>query len=866
MKGVPLDPLYQRAMEFAKNYGRTNNMFGVSNLYVIQRKDRDGNVLEEKYGMNVMTDYGVSQYFVSSNTFPKTIYIGGGSGTISHTSSELLSPLTEIASTASDTSINYNYPLYYHELSGLITTVTRYVVAYFDYELNEINTPLSVTEYGIGTSPRALWTHSWVYDNLGRQATITKKPHERLEITVFFCMSYDRALIDEAWDNGRCIIITNMARFFDNRMYENNIETFKRNGLYYVQGKNRMSSIFQNHVLLQTTNMTSFTLLPGNSDDKGYIDGFVNWHAGMNMMERVLMDHDIPFDIITQPQRDRFSEDNCLAYNIGHKDYLPFTDIQEGLESFTFNYETGEYDCEDNIDYDPSVWYNDTPMTTSFPTTLRYTNNQTVMSVYVYRNMRTDDPIIAIKGALQTVYATNEYWNTSSWVMISNPTQIPEEVQHAKYWITTSNTVNIEPVHGKKELTFVCNDGAGLQRTYFEHVKTLLAPQLSNPEYQYYMIGNEIYDLEHNYSIVTVGTQSNINNTYSVCYEKSIVTFNSASSGFWFTNVSTNSATPSLIDNQASISNLWNCYITESKTGFVLVKDLTSGPGSLLKINLIDGQCEQSVINDCHMACAITMSDKYAFISTDNPQAIQIRSLADDQVEKTINIPEGEVQSDPTIIFGYRNLVYVGITNSYMYVINTTTGSIRSCTMYTTPSLVLQSVRIEAVENHMLVYDYTKPQCSNAMIFEYSNPSVVRNLADLFTTVNGETYSMYRLQYLNNKTLVLIYHCHYYTSSYSYLRTVIADLGHYLYHGEKTDDTWVESWTERTDAMMIPYGDRIANKNVMYQLANIVPHRLKGNTKTVTAIDAYKNIQNKSWELKFTNVAEWTGLPPGSAQ
>lgn len=864
MNGKPLDPLYQRAMEFAKNHKRTNGNTGISNLYVLQLKDLDGKVVSEHYGMNMLTDYGMSQYFVNTNGFPTNIYIGNGSGTFNYETNTLLSTAIDIPSTISVNSRDYNYPLYYDKVSGLITCTTRYIVAYFDYNINGVEGPLTISEYGIGTGPAALWTHAWVYDNLGRQSTITKDTNQRLEITVFFCMSFHESLIENAWNEGRHIIITNMARFFENRMYESSIQTFKRDGSYCSRDKNRTRSVFQNHVITQVTNMNNTTLVSGNTDDKGYIDGFANWHTGMNMMERVKLNHDVPFDAITVPQYTHRTDDNCLAYNIGHNDYLPFTDLKE-LESYTYNFKTGQFDCRDSIEYDPEVWYNDTPMTVSYPTTLRYTNNNTVMTVYVYRNMRTDDPIVAFKGGIQTVYATDKYWDCSTWVMITDPTNVPENVRNAKFWITTSNTVDIQPVRSRKELTYTCKDGKSSQPMFFSNVKNGFYQQLSNPEHGYFMIDNEIYDLDHDYSITTVGT-TGFGYTFSLCYEKNIATFNSGSPNVWITDMSQPNPTPQAIANEASIANLINCYITETKTGFILLKDMNSGSNKLMKLDLRNGTYSQSALPDCLTACAITMTDKYAYVDVDSPTTIHICSLDNmhGSVTQDVTLP-GEITTNPNIMFGYRNLLYVGDTSTYLYVIDLNDNSVRACTMYTNKKLAGKSVRIEVLNDCMIVYDSTKSSTEYALLVTYDQPDVVMDLSPIFTGSSGNSNSIYRLQYLNDNTIVLIYQSYFYSYSTAYLHTLIMDFGKYIHDGDASNINWTGAHASAT--MLVPYGDRVVGgKNVLFQLAHLVPHRLKGKTRTVTTYDSTKSIQNKSWSITFTNVPLYNGLPPGNPQ
>ena len=55
---TPIDESFKRLMTFAKNH-RPNG--GLSNMYIIKTIDEDGNITSENYGMNMMTDNGMSK-------------------------------------------------------------------------------------------------------------------------------------------------------------------------------------------------------------------------------------------------------------------------------------------------------------------------------------------------------------------------------------------------------------------------------------------------------------------------------------------------------------------------------------------------------------------------------------------------------------------------------------------------------------------------------------------------------------------------------------------------------------------------------------------------------------------------------------
>ena len=95
--------VYNEAINFMKNKHKNEPMqSGVSNLYVIRRIDRAGNVLETKFGENLMTDYGFLRHFTSSSSvsWPTYLYVGDGIPTSGHFSQDQQTLENLISSTA----------------------------------------------------------------------------------------------------------------------------------------------------------------------------------------------------------------------------------------------------------------------------------------------------------------------------------------------------------------------------------------------------------------------------------------------------------------------------------------------------------------------------------------------------------------------------------------------------------------------------------------------------------------------------------------------------------------------------------------------------------------------------------------------
>ena len=179
------DNTYKRALEFMNNVAGKRN--GMSNVYVFTSVDKDGNVVDEKYGMNLMTRQGFSEIYANGVAFGARddsnntvrLYVGTGVGETPYavTDTDLEIPaFGGLAATNSDTSKAYNYPMYYskgeNDGEGFITLISRFVIAYYDYNISNFPGEYSLTEYGIKHN-NTLWTHSKIYDMRGNPASIT---------------------------------------------------------------------------------------------------------------------------------------------------------------------------------------------------------------------------------------------------------------------------------------------------------------------------------------------------------------------------------------------------------------------------------------------------------------------------------------------------------------------------------------------------------------------------------------------------------------------------------------------------------------------------------------------------------------------
>lgn len=880
----PIDENYERLLKFAKNH-RPNG--GFSNMYVINKIDVDGNIIDEYYGMNMMTDYGMTQYFINKVNFPTSLYIGKGTGSFNYTTSALVESIPDVtfAATVSSSTKSYNYPMYYEPLyddgsTGLITCMMKYMTCYFDYNITNITDAFTVTEYGLGTSTTALWTHSWVYDINGKKTYITKNLNERLEITVYLCYSYYENIITDGYANGRYTIITTMERFM-NRMFEEGVYTYKRYNIKAKRSFNtRTNTKFEGNSITYTTPLTEFTMYNGTDETSGYFDGFCQWHSGFMTLEPQQLETPEDVDLINY-----YSMTPTSAYGFsqkfGHAEKnTPFTQIDITSVAMFNHKGTGDNRWTNYCDYHNNAdhWYCETPMQTTFATPIYYSNNNTVVKMYVYQNIRIDDPIIELKSTTSTVYATNKYWDVSSWTYIADFKNIPETVRSARYWITTSNTELLNPVRASGEFHLLMkgttNDGYA---TYNEFTNVYGArPQCDNYEYGWYMHDNIVYITNpNNRTKLTIGN-AGAQSTESHTFGKWLITFN-AKTTFYATDMSDTSVTPTPIEVTPNFTTLVDilgkCHRTETSTGLICLQSTTASEAVV--IDMRGDTLSQSILQS-KMATCVWGTNRIAYIPSDDTTKIRVYDYdTNSDISIEFTVPEGI--TSVTFMVAHTNYIWITDGSTYAYVFDIRDGSSTGCDNTIPISSNINRIRTTAVDDAMIIYDYGNASITNALYIRLDSPTTPSNMAPFDLDGNNNYIGQrtdFNLRYIQSnedntvKTLVLLIDRGYHSSS-SYKNgshNLVIDFGQFLYDGS------VHYWrhVDNTLSNYILYGEYI-----IYQIKNRIPimdympQRIIGKTKTIGTLNYIKNVSGKLWMTTFTNMplfgtGESDGLPPGT--
>ena len=220
--------------EFCKNKPSAEH----DNLYLFEVVDMDGNIVEEKVGMNLLTEYGVRRIFTensynidgSNNSF-YNFYLGNGcsdpSATIDPSQNSLVSYISALGARSSNASYsdssdayNASFPLTYDSVTKNIyqrIRVTKYMWDYTDGD----NLEYEINEFGAGAvnSPTSIVCHGLVYDETGTRSSITKRPNTRLYVTPIYCFCINAEMINDAYDNGLYLLISPVSMYSPRRDY-----------------------------------------------------------------------------------------------------------------------------------------------------------------------------------------------------------------------------------------------------------------------------------------------------------------------------------------------------------------------------------------------------------------------------------------------------------------------------------------------------------------------------------------------------------------------------------------------------------------------------------------------------------------------
>ena len=487
--------------DFRKKHPNMNT----ENLYLCESVDMNGNVIDTKIGVNLLTNYGLNNSFVAGASQNKYIWLGSSGDEPDPASSQLTSYISALGR-YSYTAYGTYLPTRYDSETKLFSSDMKVSQCAWDYTAGD-NGEYEIWELGIGETQTTLLTHALIYDEEGVQTCIVKRPNTRLYITAYWTGSISVETIPELYKEGKAVLVDPdialpWGGYIDYYFY-----TSARN-MQYVDGDNRPGAL--DGYYWRTSSNTSLVtgdpreavytaidkygdktwearelyasgIVGGNGDWQNryrdnlatYTKFFAHQYAFLDEPEELetylCYVNNNPVDVFSidsysgnEHMNDSlFMFDGCFGYSRGERrsygnsnDWsYPRGELScsqfdiSGLNMY--NYITKEYDIDiphhnvpDTI-YD-TIWYRaNLELYVNYKGTSKY--------VYVFCNYgRPMDengvPLWHITGFNNSnivIAATDEYWDVDTYIEIPNLNVIPLELQRKKYYIVVGGTLGI---------------------------------------------------------------------------------------------------------------------------------------------------------------------------------------------------------------------------------------------------------------------------------------------------------------------------------------------------------------------------------------------------------------------------------------
>ena len=900
-----------------------NKRTGISNIYIFESTDKNGNVTDIKYGMNLMTNNGFNTIYKTGASFALKnasgsdpgvhLYLGSGVSNFDKSSSYIETQLFGgLPATNSNINKDYEYPIIFSRgqqtNTGIITFVSRFGVVYYDYNITNYDVDTLVTEYGIGTSPTSLWTHSHIYDDNGNKSQVTKKANERLTIYVYMCMSLYEHVIMNGFSNDVHMMITSNQIMYQ-KMQESNLYTYKKGNVLYDRTSGSQHTYNDvlteddiragiDSIIRNTTTMEQFTLWSQKGSNNGYIDGFVYKAPGFIMFNPEYLPEPEQFEVTN------FTSENILkpsgfADKIGknitddsfNKNTWPTFTTMNNVNVYTYNYHSGVFNNPCAFTNNDNKQLTNVGLEKSYCLPLYYWSNDAIQTAYVFENPDVTNDILSINQGHVMMFACDKYWDQSTWINITDFNNIPNNAKNARYWIAGSNSLDIIPTRLSRSFELLDHAGGtnGYQ-TYtqnaFELNREGAKPSVDIPQYNCMVVGGHICALRRNlgYTFAPETTDALSYNVQNFTYDKWLLSFRDEINVINVIDVSglnaTNPDTSVLnvtrtLEFTTSVKTYSETYRTESGNGLICVQSLTSTNECIL---LSVGNTITSTIHQWAMSCCIYGTNLVAYIPSNDTSHIHIydTTLSAD-VGNNISLPTGYT---PTIMFGNdSHLWFWDGTTTYYVNISATTRVLQTCNnidIIPNPC----NAAFSYVDDVTMVYDShsTTYALTNACYISHTTPTVIHDMSAFYGSENmsgSVVFMKCDLRYINSDSLICVITFGTslgYSSKNRGTSIHICDLGQYI--NRSVVYQYFNQWSNPSENGRCGcyfYGESIFYDGLyVFPVVNALELRLTGDTRTITSFNHTKNISGKTFEIGFTNIPLWgyevnnSGKPPGS--
>ena len=449
-----------------------------NNIYHIEKFDINGNRIDEKFGTNFITDLGFDNIKWSGNVYAVVLDFGN---------SETLSPSTKrlegqlvYASLGNTYNLKIDTidPFVYDSNTGFITTYIP-LTATLDYDVMSGSHTLNCLglRRGTGTDEKCL-TKSFIYDENGTRSSIVKNEHEKINVTIYIGVSMNMTnAVTSNWSNGTALMINPLIIFTGvsgmgsissvinqrlaarlnwsikggtsdagyNRTYDmfkhKNVDpefTYARGIIQYSQQENDLQTIEQGWISKYVIYSESNTFVQVTTFDN------VLSTPEVITLEGLMTNHDDP--TFTDTVFSISASSGSFPYKTDYRSRFPLNKMN--VSSIKV-YDYVEHDWVTiTFSQDASYIYDD-----SFDRHMLYratVNNVTKVYHVFTNNKATQFTINHFETNGIRVYATDTYWDISSWDLLSL-NNISQSQGNKRFYIVeegnNSNMVELVPYY-----------------------------------------------------------------------------------------------------------------------------------------------------------------------------------------------------------------------------------------------------------------------------------------------------------------------------------------------------------------------------------------------------------------------------------
>lgn len=375
----------------------------------------------------------------------------------------------------------------------------RLIKYYYDYNTSGVTEDIEITEIGIGESDTKLYSHALIYDSNGNISSITKKPNQRLYIEVYWQSAIPVAYIEDCYNKGYSVFI---EPYYLLSGAEPSGLTFLNlarsvmllgNGNPTIIDDHSLSSslsVTENHISSLKSTLNGITCLLehkfGNISGVCLVSGNISSGTGCDHTPSKAVSQSI-YEYWTRFSSSWYNpleEEETIDCRVILHEFLKLPDDEtEELESEevftdewwspsfskTFGYGNITSICTTSNDEYGCYAFGALPVADFDITSLTRYNHSTkewdIIEEYVSDpNFNYDNSLFDVQGNMWNgtsydiycnphwknqkikkfnitgvaIYATDTYWDSTSFQLIPNISNVPDELSNKKYYLTTA--------------------------------------------------------------------------------------------------------------------------------------------------------------------------------------------------------------------------------------------------------------------------------------------------------------------------------------------------------------------------------------------------------------------------------------------